>query len=144
MAHSNGGPEPTTIGNAQAELNGAMNAMKDNIVMLAERGETLDSLKDKSAVMHGSASRFRQQAKSLSLEMQWQQRRVLVGVGLLLLWLLVVAAFYFSKKARWWWYLIATAFVPAMYFVTRLCCLRRYRRLQEEENSLDPVGPPGE
>merc|ERR1719401_2353283 len=64
-----------------------MGVMRSNMVSLAERGEKLQDLQDKSSVLQGTSNAFSNQAKRLQWEMQWQRYRFWLGVCLPILWL---------------------------------------------------------
>jgi vesicle-associated membrane protein 4 len=76
----------------QQEIDGATAKMQHNVDKLAQRGENLNSLQDKTDNLAVSAQGFNQGANRVRQKM-WRSNmkwKIIVGVGLLILVLIIV------------------------------------------------------
>mmetsp|Transcript_3718 Transcript_3718/g.9483 ORF Transcript_3718/g.9483 Transcript_3718/m.9483 type:complete len:148 (-) Transcript_3718:139-582(-) len=64
------------IGKARYEINEAMDTMRNNMTIMAEREAKLSELNDKSSTLQSTSNAFSRQARVLQWEMRWQQLRI--------------------------------------------------------------------
>ncbi|CAH7674575.1 vesicle-associated membrane protein 4 [Phakopsora pachyrhizi] len=66
--------------------------MRDNITKVAERGERLDALQDKTDNLAVSAQGFRRGANRVRKQMWWKdmKMRLLIGLGIVILLLIII------------------------------------------------------
>merc|ERR1719221_1655409 len=75
------------------ELNGAMGVMRDNMQMMVERDAKINDLDARSAELQNTSGAFKQQAGQLRKHQEWQQLRVYLvtgGIVLSLVWVLML------------------------------------------------------
>ncbi|KFY22091.1 hypothetical protein V493_06860 [Pseudogymnoascus sp. VKM F-4281 (FW-2241)] len=85
----------------QQEIDGATAKMQHNVDKLAQRGENLNSLQDKTDNLAVSAQGFNQRANKVRRDM-WRSNmkwKIIVTVGIILLLVIIIApiATHFSK-----------------------------------------------
>ncbi|GAA5995645.1 uncharacterized protein JCM10292_005298 [Rhodotorula paludigena] len=97
-----GGPGPSTGAKAgggsnktqaiQQQIDDTVGIMRDNITKVAERGERLDALQDKTDNLAQSAQGFRRGANRVRKQMWWKdmKMRVLIAVGIAILVIVIV------------------------------------------------------
>lgn len=95
---------PQGAGNArtaaiQAEIDNTVNIMQDNIKKVAERGERLDSLQDKTDTLAVSAQGFRRGANRVRKAMWWKdmKMRLLIIGGIVILIIVIVVPIVVKK-----------------------------------------------
>jgi len=76
----------------QAQIDDTVGIMRDNIVKVAERGERLDSLQDKTDNLAVSAQGFRRGANRVRKNMWWKdmKMRIIIGVGVAVLLIIII------------------------------------------------------
>ncbi|KZW00801.1 synaptobrevin [Exidia glandulosa HHB12029] len=91
------GSGPSGGGNAktaaiQAQIDDTVGIMRDNIVKVAERGERLDSLHDKTDNLAVSAQTFRKGANRVRKNMWWKdmKMRIIIGVAIVILLIIII------------------------------------------------------
>eukprot|EP00746_Dinoflagellata_sp_MGD_P021297 gnl/MRDRNA2_/MRDRNA2_149733_c0_seq1.p1 gnl/MRDRNA2_/MRDRNA2_149733_c0~~gnl/MRDRNA2_/MRDRNA2_149733_c0_seq1.p1 ORF type:complete len:149 (-),score=21.72 gnl/MRDRNA2_/MRDRNA2_149733_c0_seq1:130-576(-) len=121
---SNGGAAgtPDTLGNAQAQIDRTMAAMRDNMAMLQEREGSLSAIQDKSSVLQGTSGAFNRQAKQLQLEMKWRQYKIAIFSVVIVIWI----ACFFIFKEHWKMYLPISAGVLLVVYLLYRCFARRF------------------
>ncbi|CAD6586500.1 MAG: hypothetical protein CYPHOPRED_003562 [Cyphobasidiales sp. Tagirdzhanova-0007] len=84
----------------QAEIDNTVNIMQDNIKKVAERGERLESLQDKTDTLAVSAQGFRRGANRVRKAMWWKdmKMRLLIGAGIIILIILIVVPIVVKEK----------------------------------------------
>ncbi|MBW0466933.1 hypothetical protein O181_006648 [Austropuccinia psidii MF-1] len=97
-----GGPQPAgnakgSVGNPktqaiQAQIDDTVGIMRDNITKVAERGERLDALQDKTDNLAVSAQGFRRGANRVRKQMWWKdmKMRLFIGLGIVILLLIII------------------------------------------------------
>lgn len=101
-----GGATPGSAGNnartaaIQAEIDNTVNIMQDNIKKVAERGERLESLQDKTDTLAVSAQGFRRGANRVRKAMWWKdmKMRLLIGAGIVVLLLIIIIPIIVKEK----------------------------------------------
>ncbi|ORY30827.1 synaptobrevin-domain-containing protein [Naematelia encephala] len=96
-------PPPTGAGSApnvqsqkisaiQAQIDETVNVMHDNITKVAERGERLDALQDKTDTLAVSAQGFRRGANRVRKQMWWKdmRMRLIIIFGICVLIVIIV------------------------------------------------------
>jgi len=83
----------------QAEIDNTVNIMQDNIKKVAERGERLESLQDKTDTLAVSAQGFRRGANRVRKAMWWKdmKMRLLIGAGIVILIIVIVVPILVKK-----------------------------------------------
>ncbi|KAG8994937.1 SNAP receptor, synaptobrevin [Tulasnella sp. JGI-2019a] len=96
---ASGGPtgEAPRPGNAktaalQADIDHTVGIMRDNITKVAERGERLDSLQDKTDNLAVSAQGFRRGANRVRKNMWWKdmKMRIIIAIGVAVLLVIII------------------------------------------------------
>lgn len=84
----------------QAEIDNTVNIMQNNIKNVAERGERLESLQDKTDTLAVSAQGFRRGANRVRKAMWWKdmKMRLLIGAGIVILIILIVVPIVVKEK----------------------------------------------
>ncbi|KAL1757708.1 synaptobrevin-domain-containing protein [Schizophyllum commune] len=90
----NGGASGSTGGNAktaaiQAQIDDTVGIMRENITKVAERGERLDSLQDKTDNLAVSAQGFRRGANRVRKDMKM---RIIIGVAIAVIIIIIVVS----------------------------------------------------
>merc|ERR1711874_557206 len=80
----------------EQELEDVTDMMRDNISKVMERGEKIESLIDKTAMLKSESVSFRDKARRHNDEMWWRDQRGRMIFGLLLLCISVVAYWYWQ------------------------------------------------
>ncbi|KAL1669881.1 synaptobrevin-domain-containing protein [Schizophyllum commune] len=95
----NGGASGSTGGNAktaaiQAQIDDTVGIMRENITKVAERGERLDSLQDKTDNLAVSAQGFRRGANRVRKNMWWKdmKMRIIIGVAIAVIIIIIVVS----------------------------------------------------
>ncbi|KAH7867746.1 synaptobrevin-domain-containing protein [Lentinula edodes] len=86
---------PSQGGNAktaaiQAQIDDTVEIMRDNISKVAERGERLDSLQDKTDNLAVSAQGFRRGANRVRKNMWWKDMKMRIIIGLAIAVIIVI------------------------------------------------------
>ncbi|KAL1408919.1 Vesicle membrane receptor protein (v-SNARE) [Vanrija albida] len=91
---STGGSNPQNkkIADIQAQIDSTVDIMHQNITKVAERGERLDALQDKTDNLAVSAQGFRRGASRVRKQMWWKdmKMRIIIGVGIVILIVIIV------------------------------------------------------
>jgi len=84
-----GNPKTAAI---QAQIDDTVDIMKSNINKVAERGERLDDLQDKTDTLAVSAQGFRRGANKVRKNMWWKdmKMRLIIGVGIVVLLIIII------------------------------------------------------
>jgi len=84
----------------QRHIDETVGVMKDNIQKVAERGERLDALQDKTDGLAVSAQSFRKGANRVRKRMWWQNMKwtLIVGLGIIVLLIIIVVPIVQSQK----------------------------------------------
>jgi len=99
VPRNGGGPpaEAPRPGNAktaalQADIDHTVGIMRDNITKVAERGERLDSLQDKTDNLAVSAQGFRRGANRVRKNMWWKdmKMRIVIAIGVAVLLVIII------------------------------------------------------
>ncbi|GAA5921094.1 hypothetical protein JCM3775_004089 [Rhodotorula graminis] len=96
-----GGPGPSGSGSGgknnktaqiQQQIDDTVGIMRENITKVAERGERLDALQDKTDNLAQSAQGFRRGANRVRKQMWWKdmKMRILIAVGIAILVVVIV------------------------------------------------------
>lgn len=100
-----GQPAGPTKGNAktqaiQAQIDDTVGIMRDNITKVAERGERLDALQDKTDNLAVSAQGFRRGANRVRKQMWWKdmKMRLFIGIGIIILLLIIIIPIVVKNK----------------------------------------------
>ncbi|WVQ85160.1 hypothetical protein IAT38_007325 [Cryptococcus sp. DSM 104549] len=89
---SGGGAQNKKIAAIQTQIDETIDTMHDNITKVAERGERLDALQDKTDTLAVSAQGFRRGANRVRKQMWWKdmKMRIIIGVGIAVLIIIIV------------------------------------------------------
>ncbi|KZT35245.1 synaptobrevin [Sistotremastrum suecicum HHB10207 ss-3] len=84
-----GNPKTAAI---QQQIDDTVGIMRENITKVAERGERLDSLQDKTDNLAVSAQGFVRGANRVRKNMWWKdmKMRIIIGVGIVILIIIIV------------------------------------------------------
>lgn len=84
----------------QQQIDETVGAMRDNIARVAERGERLDALQDKTDGLAVSAQSFRKGANRVRKKMWWQNMKwtLIVGLGIVVLLIIIIVPIVNSQK----------------------------------------------
>ena len=104
---SSGGAGGQGQGNAktaaiQAQIDDTVGIMRDNITKVAERGERLDSLQDKTDNLAVSAQGFRRGANRVRKNMWWKdmKMRIIIGVAITVIIVIIVVSIVKATGAK--------------------------------------------
>ncbi|KAF8989920.1 synaptobrevin-domain-containing protein [Cyathus striatus] len=88
---SQGNPKTAAI---QAQIDDTVGIMRENITKVAERGERLDSLQDKTDNLAVSAQGFRRGANRVRKNMWWKdmKMRIIIGVAIAVIIVIIVVS----------------------------------------------------
>ncbi|KAF8154616.1 synaptobrevin-domain-containing protein [Crassisporium funariophilum] len=96
---SSGAPAGPSQGNAktaaiQAQIDDTVGIMRDNITKVAERGERLDSLQDKTDNLAVSAQGFRRGANRVRKNMWWKdmKMRIIIGAAIVIILVIIIVS----------------------------------------------------
>ncbi|WVR03259.1 hypothetical protein IAU60_000250 [Kwoniella sp. DSM 27419] len=86
------GQQSKKIADIQEQIDSTVNVMHENIQRVAERGERLDALQDKTDTLAVSAQGFRRGANRVRKQMWWKdmKMRIIIGVGIAVLIVIIV------------------------------------------------------
>ncbi|GFZ44817.1 Synaptobrevin homolog 1, partial [Saitozyma sp. JCM 24511] len=86
------GSQGPNIADIQQQIDSTIETMHDNITKVAERGERLDALQDKTDTLAVSAQGFRRGANRVRKQMWWKdmKMRVIIGIGIVVLIIIIV------------------------------------------------------
>ncbi|GAA5986592.1 hypothetical protein JCM11641_005160 [Rhodosporidiobolus odoratus] len=89
----------TKTAQIQQQIDDTVGIMKDNITKVAERGERLDALQDKTDNLAQSAQGFRRGANRVRKKMWWKdmKMRILIAVGIAVLVVIIVVPIVVKK-----------------------------------------------
>ncbi|KAA1064841.1 SNAP receptor, synaptobrevin [Puccinia graminis f. sp. tritici] len=92
-----GNPKTQAI---QAQIDDTVGIMRDNITKVAERGERLDTLQDKTDNLAVSAQGFRRGANRVRKQMWWKdmKMRLLIALGIIVLLLIIIIPIVVKSK----------------------------------------------
>jgi len=87
--YEGGNPRTAAI---QSQIDDTVNVMKKNLESVAQRGEHIDQLQDKSENLNQSAQGFRRGANRVRKQMWWKnvKMRIWIIVGIIVLLLLII------------------------------------------------------
>jgi len=76
----------------QAQIDDTVGIMRENITKVAERGERLDSLQDKTDNLAVSAQGFRRGANRVRKNMWWKdmKMRIIIAIGIIILLVIII------------------------------------------------------
>ncbi|KAF8816425.1 synaptobrevin [Phlegmacium glaucopus] len=88
---SQGNPKTAAI---QAQIDDTVGIMKNNIAKVAERGERLDSLQDKTENLAVSAQGFRRGANRVRKNMWWKdmKMRIIIGAAIAIILIIIIVS----------------------------------------------------
>jgi vesicle-associated membrane protein 4 len=78
----------------QAQIDDTVGIMRENITKVAERGERLDSLQDKTDNLAVSAQGFRRGANRVRKNMWWKdmKMRIIIGVAIVVILVIIIVS----------------------------------------------------
>ncbi|KIM80166.1 hypothetical protein PILCRDRAFT_822686 [Piloderma croceum F 1598] len=84
----------------QAQIDDTVGIMRENITKVAERGERLDSLQDKTDNLAVSAQGFRRGANRVRKNMWWKdmKMRLIIGVAVTIIIIIIVVSIVKATK----------------------------------------------
>ncbi|TNY21321.1 synaptobrevin [Rhodotorula diobovata] len=93
------GGKNTKTAQIQQQIDDTVGIMRENITKVAERGERLDALQDKTDNLAQSAQGFRRGANRVRKQMWWKdmKMRILIAVGVALLVVVIVVPIVVKK-----------------------------------------------
>jgi len=96
---SQGGTNPKTAA-IQAQIDDTVGIMRENITKVAERGERLDSLQDKTDNLAVSAQGFRRGANRVRKNMWWKdmKMRIIIGAAIAIIIVIIVVSIVKATK----------------------------------------------
>mmetsp|Transcript_31445 Transcript_31445/g.73449 ORF Transcript_31445/g.73449 Transcript_31445/m.73449 type:complete len:141 (+) Transcript_31445:100-522(+) len=116
------------IGKARAEINEAMDVMRNNMTIMAERDIKLNELSDKSSTLQSTSTAFSRQARVMQWEMRWQQIRIRILMVLIVIDALVVGYVAYKHPRTVTTKVIVASFVVfAVLFLIERFLSRRWR-----------------
>ncbi|KAL7420161.1 Vesicle membrane receptor protein (v-SNARE) [Cryptotrichosporon argae] len=94
------GQQSQKIADIQAQIDSTVGIMHENITKVAERGERLDALQDKTDTLAVSAQGFRRGANRVRKQMWWKdmRMRVIIIVGVIVLLVIIIVPIVKSLK----------------------------------------------
>jgi len=84
----------------QAQIDDTVEIMRDNITKVAERGERLDSLQDKTDNLAVSAQGFRRGANRVRKNMWWKDMKMRIIIGLAIAVIIVIIVVSIVKATK--------------------------------------------
>jgi len=78
------------IQNLQEHVDEVSNIMQQNIDKIMQRGSNLDYLEDRSEVLSSNANEFRIGARRVSRKMWWQNMRINIIIGTVILVIVII------------------------------------------------------
>ncbi|RFU80477.1 synaptobrevin [Trichoderma arundinaceum] len=86
------GEDGTKTGNLQRQIDETVKVMHENMNKVAQRGQNLDALQDKTNNLAESAQDFRRGANRVRKQMWWKdmKMRVCIVVGIILLLVVII------------------------------------------------------
>ncbi|GAA6018056.1 hypothetical protein JCM10207_006064 [Rhodosporidiobolus poonsookiae] len=93
------GGKNTKTAAIQQQIDDTVGIMRENITKVAERGERLDALQDKTDNLAQSAQGFRRGANRVRKKMWWKdmKMRILIAVGIAVLVIIIVVPIVVKK-----------------------------------------------
>ncbi|PPQ88185.1 hypothetical protein CVT25_005150 [Psilocybe cyanescens] len=84
----------------QAQIDDTVGIMRENITKVAERGERLDSLQDKTDNLAVSAQGFRRGANRVRKNMWWKdmKMRIIIGVAIVVILVIIIVSIVRATK----------------------------------------------
>ncbi|KAF4610311.1 hypothetical protein D9613_010616 [Agrocybe pediades] len=84
----------------QAQIDDTVGIMRENITKVAERGERLDSLQDKTDTLAVSAQGFRRGANRVRKNMWWKdmKMRIIIGVAIVVILVIIIVSIVRATK----------------------------------------------
>jgi len=97
---SGGAGPPSKTQAIQQQIDETVGIMRDNINRVAERGERLDALQDKTENLSVSAQGFRRGANKVRKQMWWKdmKMRIIIGVAIAVILILIIVPVVVTKK----------------------------------------------
>jgi len=94
---SHGNPKTAAI---QAQIDDTVGIMRENITKVAERGERLDDLQDKTDNLAVSAQGFKRGANRVRKNMWWKdmKMRIIIGVAITVIVVIIVVSILRATK----------------------------------------------
>jgi len=94
------GGEPTTTAMIQAQIDETVGIMRDNLNRVADRGERLDALQDKTENLSVSAQGFRRGANKVIKQMWWKdmKMKIVIAIAILVLLAIIIIPIVVSSK----------------------------------------------
>jgi len=91
---STGGAGNAKTAAIQAQIDDTVGIMRENITKVAERGERLDSLQDKTDNLAISAQGFRRGANKVRKNMWWKdmKMRIIIGAAVAIIIIIIVVS----------------------------------------------------
>ncbi|XP_015785957.1 vesicle-associated membrane protein 721 isoform X2 [Tetranychus urticae] len=84
------------VDQVQQQVAQVTNMMQENISKILDRGQKLDHLEDRSALLSSKSEDFRVSSRRLGRKMKWQNMRVNIIIGLIVIALIIII--YFAVK----------------------------------------------
>jgi vesicle-associated membrane protein 4 len=81
-----------------SEVDEVVGIMQGNIQKVMQRGETLDTLQDKTTNLQQSSSQFKRSANQVRKEMWWKDVKVKIILGALVAALLIIVIYAVSLR----------------------------------------------
>jgi len=93
-----GGP-PLKTEQIQKQINDTVGIMRENINQVAQRGERLDALQDKTENLSVSAQGFRRGANRVRKQMWWKdmKMKIIIGAVILIILLAIILSVVLNK-----------------------------------------------
>ncbi|KAF9479805.1 synaptobrevin, partial [Pholiota conissans] len=82
----------------QAQIDDTVGIMRDNITKVAERGERLDSLQDKTDNLAVSAQGFRRGANRVRKVWKDMKMRIIIGVAIIVILVIIIVSIVRATK----------------------------------------------
>ncbi|XP_053204491.1 vesicle-associated membrane protein 8-like [Panonychus citri] len=80
----------------QQQVQQVTDIMQENITKILDRGQKLDNLEDRSAILSSKSEDFRVSGRRLGRKMRWQNMRITIIVVLIIIALIIII--YFAVK----------------------------------------------
>ncbi|KAG0292505.1 hypothetical protein BGZ98_002556, partial [Dissophora globulifera] len=95
-------PQSTTTSKTaqlQQQVNDVVGIMQDNIDAVQQRGETLDSMNDKTAQLEQGAGEFRRGASRIRRQMWWKNAKwtIFIGLGVAIILVIIIVSIIKTK-----------------------------------------------
>jgi vesicle-associated membrane protein 4 len=96
-----GGP-PSKTQQIQKQIDDTVGIMRENISQVAQRGERLDALQDKTENLSVSAQGFRRGANRVRKQMWWKdmKMRIIIAAVVIIILVAIILSVYFGKQKQ--------------------------------------------